>query len=338
MLYSPLENWLGWRLGLQWALAVIALTAALGFTAVVRAVRPGRWPLSFLGFPLALTWKLYMGFFPFAVGSALGLFVLALAIQWRHPNNLHRVVIGFLLLLQAVCHVFSAVLAGAVVASLLLMRAPSGTKVREALRIALMGAPASAILVASAIGIARDPGPSFERRLLVLPLRLTLASLPRVIAPGPWWRAAIAILLLVTALAIGLRRAWRCETSSTDRALIVSGLAFLLLGIFCPINIPGWQFFSQRFIPLGVALSLISLPVETLRRPRVAVALGAGTFLLSALWLTASGPFHRRLAAACDDAILGLSAPVKRGGIWLPVELTRKVASPLTPRRARSRS
>jgi hypothetical protein len=331
LLYSPLENWLGWRLGLQWALALIALTAAFGFVALVRATQPGRWPIAFLGFPLALTWELYMGFFPFTVGSGVGLLVLALGVAWREPTGLKRFVLGFLLLLQAVCHVFTAVLTGIVLAALFLSRAPRGQRWREAVNVSLMGLPAAGILLASALARQELSQPKFAQQFLVLPLRITIGSLPRIIAPGPWWRALAAVALLAASFIVGGRRVRKREMAATDQALFFSGLAFVLAGVLCPMNIPGWQFFSPRFVPLGVLLCLVTLPFETLKRPVVARALAAGSFLFSATWLVASSPFHRRLAAACDDAIAGLSAPVRRRAIWLPIAMDSEGKLPVEP-------
>jgi len=331
LLFGPLADGLGWRVGLQVCLAVIVLLTAWGFVALVQAVDRGRVAVAFLGFPLALTWELYMGFFPFTFGSALGLFVLSLAVRWAEPTRLQRFVLAFLLLIQAVCHVFSATLTGIVLALVLVLRLPRARWAGELARTALIGAPAASILLLSVLtgrSLTKSP---FSSDFLVLPAAETLLVFPRLLAPGPGWRALAVAALVVAALLVSAARALRSETSRLDRALFIAGASLIVVGALCPMNIPGWQFFSPRFLPLGVLVTLASLPLERASR-RAGDALAVVVFGFSLVSLVASVPFHRRLAAAAGDAIIGLSVSVERRGFWLPITLSPEGGMPFDPR------
>ncbi len=330
---TPLEAWLGWRLGLSCSLAIIVLATAIGFACLVRAVEPRRWPVAFLGFPLALSWELYMGFFPFTVGSALGLLVLALAVAWREPARLRPVVLAFLLFLQAICHVFTAALTGLVLAALLVARTPGGwrARAREGLRVALIGAPAAGILLVAVLDRGSQVSTPFAHETLVQPLLMSLAELPRLVAPGPWWRGLLLLLVVGVAVVLGALRLGRKEANATDATFLVAGVTLLAAGALTPLHVPGWQFFSPRFLLLGVFLCLATIPVERLGRPELVVGLAAASLSFSAVWLVASAALHRRLAAACDDAIQGLSAPVVRHSLWLPIELAPQGGLPFDP-------
>ena len=339
LVFGPLEAALGWRLGQQCALAILALLSAYGFSTLVRAVDPRRLPLAFLGFPLALTWELYMGFFPFVVGSGVGLFVLALAVRWRQPSSGQRAIVGFLLLLQAVCHVFSAVLTGLALLVLLVSRgweagsaegrSASRGAVRELLWAAAIGLPAAMVLLASVLlggSLRKSP---FGDDFLRLPMSMTLEILPRLVAPGPLWRAVPLVVLVLVAIAVGVSTV--TKRSSTDRAFILTGVVLLALGVASPMNIPGWQFFSPRFLPLGVLLCLATLPIERLARPAIAHAVAAAVLAFAMAWLLTSVPFHRRLAASSADAIAALSPPVARHAMWLPITLAPEGGLPVDP-------
>ena len=177
---TPLQDLLGWQNGLRAALSVTVLLAAGGLGTLVYCVEPRRGALAFVAFPLALTWHFYMGFFAFAVGSALGLFIVALGVRWREPTGGQRGALGLLLLLEAVAHIFSAVLTGLVLFALMVARAPRGRRLVEAAKMALMGLPAAGILAATVVlgrGVAKmsydDAGFAFA------PASQVLAVLPR---------------------------------------------------------------------------------------------------------------------------------------------------------------
>jgi hypothetical protein len=322
--YGPFEAWLGWERGLQIALSLIVLLVAWGFVALVHAIDRERWAIGLLGFPLALSWELYMGLWSFVVATGIGFFVLALAVRLREPTWKGRAVIALLLLVQAVAHVFGAVLTGSVVLLLGLTRARRGQRLRELVHVALTGAPAFGILVAC-VWVSRSLtraalAADFER----FPWREALAILPRTIAPGPLARALVVTLATLVAATVAGVRAVRTTTDDTDRALGLAAILLLLAGTFTPFQIPGWQAFSERFIPLGVALAFAALPFERVP-PRSSVR--AGAFAAALVWLSITYPLHRRLAALCPDAIAGLDTTVRTTGTILPVVL-RKTEQP----------
>jgi len=264
VLYDPFEDWLGWQRGLQVALTVTVLLVSWGFVALVYAVDPRRWALAFLGFPLALSWELYMGFWAFVVGSGLGLLVLAIAVRLREPTWRGRALLSLLLLVQATAHVFTAVLTGGALLCLAVARAPRGKWLAELGRVALVGLPASGILVASVLVGGRATSVTFMGEFGRLPWRDVVAILPQTVAPGPLGRALFVVAGVATAAAIAVARARKPETDACDRAFGVAAAMLLLAGLLAPMDVPGWQFFSQRFFPRGAALALVALPLDCL--------------------------------------------------------------------------
>jgi hypothetical protein len=317
---GPLEAWLGWQHGQQAALAVMALLGGFAFALLVRAMDRERWALGFLGFPLALSWSFYMGLWAFTVSTAIGVGCVALAVALREPGWRGRALLSAALLVNAVAHVFGAVLSGGAILALSLARAPRGKRLAELGWVLLTGLPAAGVLVASAVAsrnLARgDLSGGFER----FAWGDTLRMLPTTIAPGPLGRAVVVTACVTLALGVALARSFRRATSPADRGLGVAGALLLATGVLAPFQIPGWQAFPERFFPLGVGLVLAVLPLD--RAPAwirrwAPVAL----FALSAACLGLSYPLHRRLAALCPDALAGLSADVPMRGEILPVWL-----------------
>lgn len=321
VLLDPFEAWLGWQHGLQAALTVTVLFAAWGFVALVYAVDARRAALAFLGFPLALSWEFYMGFWAFVVGSALGLFILAIAVRLREATWRGRALLAGLLFVQAVAHVFTAVLAGAALLALALARAPRGARFAETARVALMGLPAAGILVASVLAGGTAASVTFMDGFGRLAWRDVLSVLPQTFAPGPFARGVVVLLFVAAAAALAIARARRPDTSATDRAFGLVAAIFLGAAVVAPRDVPGWQFFSERFVPMGAALAIVALPVEDLRG-RVARWASPSVFGASALFLFFTYPFHKRFASLTADAVAGLSAPVHRSLEQLPIVLT----------------
>ncbi len=326
--YGPLEAWLGWQRGLSVALGFIVLASAWGFVAFVRAVSPDRWALGALGFPLALGWCFYMGFWPFVVSSAIGLFVLAAALDRpagaADASVARRGILAALLLVQAVAHVFGAVITGAALLIVELARAPR-TRRRATLAATLAtGLPAALVFAASITVSLRDP----HRLGGHVAWRDAILVLPQTIAPGPLGRAWLVTLGVVAAGVLAAIRVARARgegepRDATDRAVGLAGVLLLLAGAAAPCQIPGWQFVSQRFVPLGVALVIVAIPIERVR-PAPARLTPWVLFGVSAAWLASSYPFHRRLAALTADALATLpvtAMKARAGGNVLGVTL-----------------
>lgn len=330
VLFEPLEEWLGWQRGLQVALSIMVLLHAWGMVALARAVDPRRVPLAFLGFPLALSWTLYMGFFAFVVASGVGLFVLAVALADRPPGAARRGLVAALLLVQASLHLFPAILTGIVIAATRTARAPRGRRLVELAKVTLAGAPAAALVVAAFLVARRSATTAtFSHDFGFVSLAESLAVWPRTLAPGPRVRALVVTASVALSGLYGASRVARRGTAAGDRAFVVLGGLFLATSVLGPRDLPGWQCFSQRFVSLAMVLLVLALPLERVTSARVSRGLAALSFAAALAWVALSYPFHRRLEAACADAIAGLSAKVERHGLWLPVTL-EPAGAPLT--------
>jgi hypothetical protein len=317
LLYAPLERFMGWEAGLRVALSVIVLGTAWGFLTLVRAINPERRVLSFLGFPLALTWSFYMGFFAFAIGSAIGLFTLAIVVE-QDPKTAKRWgLVALLLLVQAVAHVFSAAVTGALIAGVTLGRGSRQELFGRLGRLVVVGLPAGAVLVLAAL--TRAPGQVVVAgTVLFTPLRETLTMLPRLLLPGPGLRAFVAagMLLAVVVAVVSARR----RAGGVDRTLALLGIALLVLAIVGPRDVPGWQLMSPRFLPTGALLLVALVPLERARASLRSV-MGALVFACAVSSLAMSWALHSRLAAACSDVVDALAVPIERRGLQLPVSL-----------------
>jgi hypothetical protein len=319
-IYNPLEAWLGWQRGLQVALSLVVVLVGWGFVVLAHAIEPRRSALGFLGFPLALSWGLYMGFWSFTIASGLGLGVIAVAARVREPTWPITAGLSAILLVVAVAHVFSAVLTGLVVLCVLMARAPRERRLRDASRVAVIGLPSAMILVGAGLAASDAGPPILGQSFTDLPWRHAVAVFPQTLAPGPMPRAVLVTIAVGAAAGFAAYRLRASQTSPLDRGLAVAAIVLLLAGVFAPIRVPGWWFFSQRFLPLGATLALAVIPLERLR-PELARIVSGALFAAAVLWVSPTYAFHRRLASACSDAVLGLSAPVHRSTEQLPIPL-----------------
>jgi hypothetical protein len=330
LLYGPLESWLGWQRGLQVALGAMVLLAAGGFVVLVRELDPRRWPLGFLGFPLALSWGLYMGVWAYVVAGGIGLGALAFAVRHREPTRIGLASLAALLTVQAVAHVFAASLTCVALVALALARSRNGKVSGDVGWMVLACVPVALILVVTALVSSETRTLGVAQNVQFTTLREMVTLFPQTLAPGPFGRALVATLSVVGAGALAARRSASRVAGAADRAFGVLSVLLLVAGAVAPLNVPGWQFFSQRFVALGAALACAVLPFELLpARLRAGCALGL--FLLSAAYVALTYPLHQRLAAACSDAVAGLFAPVHRAGVTLPV-----VANPANDARGRA--
>jgi len=134
-------------------------------------------------------------------------------------------------------------------------------------------------------------------------------------------RAVVVTVACLASAVVGSVRAFRPGTNATDRGVAIAAALLLLAGIFTPFQIPGWQAFSQRFVPLGVALAFAVAPLELLP-PRVRAVAPLSLFAAAAAFLGLSYPFHHRLVGLCPDAVAGLvGATVQTRGELFPLVL-----------------
>ena len=295
--FSTVERVLPWRIALTTTLAAIVLLWGWGTTVLARLVRPERAVLGLLGFAMALGWPLYMGLFSFALGTALGFWVLAFAL-WRWPAApLDRVALALALLVQAMAHLFTAQATALVLVVLVLFRAPKETRLKELALLALVGLPTMGI-AALALSSGATALPTTPTDLGPLDRVLLLA---KAFVSGPWWRGAIPVVAAVLGVLATARS--RDEASAVERGLAVAATVLLALASFVPFNIGGWEYLGPRFIPLGVTLGVVVLPIERLGRPRWALAAAS---LWTAAAIAWAGWFHRDLHARAQIALLSL--------------------------------
>jgi len=332
--YGGFERWLPWRRALALALGVQVAVWSAGAFALARSLAPGR---AWLGVALsaaALQWSLYMGLFSYHLATGVGLLAIALGVAARHWTARRSLALAALLLVQALGHVVAAIATGFVLACLAWLRAEPGGRGRALLQLAAIGAPAAAIALALAsVGLATLGDLNQGTTAPVLQAGpAPWWALAKCFTSGPAWRAWPLSLLALASLAIALvGRTPRC---TEDRALLAAGAVLLAAAALLPLHLRAWDFFSVRFLPLGVACCVVALPFERLAAPlrRVAAACLASFALAATGW--AAG-YHRELETRAAGALAGLDAPVAVGGPRLPIVLDPYLGRPLDDAAAR---
>ncbi|MDB4935253.1 MAG: hypothetical protein JWP87_2225 [Labilithrix sp.] len=324
LVFGPLESMLPWRLALRLTLSLMALAFAWGFALVVLALDGARAekrrPIAMLGFLIALPWALYMGFFAFVIGTTLGLYTLAFVLHRPPATAARHALLAFLLLLQGVCHVFTAILTGAVVAVLLVADAPAGARLRAVGRAALASAPAIGLL--GLTFLERNMHASQHQPHAEWELGARASELSRWFVPGAGFGGWLVMGLVVGGLATTLLRVRRKEAvPATEQRVAWLGLALLLLTLLAPIHVPSWQLMAPRFALLAAVLGLALLRVPERLSPRAKTALVPTVTALCLGWDLASAKLHRDLATGCGQALAGLDAPLHFEGPRLPVIL-----------------
>ncbi|HEX2870299.1 MAG TPA: hypothetical protein VHP33_03570 [Polyangiaceae bacterium] len=313
LIFGPLEGLLPWRLALRLTLSLVALAFAWGFALVVLALDRERRPFALLGFVIALPWTLYMGLFSFYVGSAFGLYTLALVLRRPPETNARRALLALLLLLQGVCHVFSALLIGVVAAVVMLANAPKGERLRELGRLVLIGAPTAGLLLLAFLGIGVGDN---------APQAMTLGRLSEVsrwFVPGPELRAWLVVGLMLVGIAATLARARGRTRTVSELSLAWVGLGFVALSLVAPLHVRGWQFFAPRFAAMALVLGLALLRVPERAGPLAKRALAPFLALCALGSSCVSAGLHRQLARGCADALAAVDASPHYPGAWLKI-------------------
>jgi hypothetical protein len=315
LIYAPLYTALGWDLGLRVAIALMALAAAWAFAWLVSALVPERRWLGLAGFTLAMSWPLYMGFFSFVISSALGLAAVALLAREPEPPLSRRLVVALIALLTLGLHAVAGMTACLAVIGISVLRAPRAGRLRELLWAAAIALPMLAFAIAlSGSRDALEKAPLSENTMWE-GWPAAAFVLPRLLTPGPYWRAVIFVAL-AAAGPVWAAVEWR-RRSRTELAIAVVGGALFVCGCLMPLHMKGWQYFGARFFVLGAPLCIALLPLERLRKP-AALAPAACTLLaIGSAGLGAS--MHRRIHHGCRDFVAGLRAPLQRTGMRLPV-------------------
>jgi hypothetical protein len=330
LLFAPLESLLPWRVALRITLSFVAVAFAWGYALVVLSLDRTRRATAMLGFVFALPWALYMGFFQFVVGTTLGMYTLAFVLRRPTTTTARHAVLAVLLLAQGVCHVFTALLTGAIVTVLALVAAPKRGRLPELGRMMLVGAPAAALLGLTFVERGRDLRFSEQQRF-DWSLAERAGEISRWFVPGPGVRGWLVIGLAVVAAGATLARARHGKATPTEQAFAWLALVFFGLSIFAPLHMPGWQCLAPRFAIVTMVLGLSLVRVPSLAAPwaaRALVPLMTLGCLGSAL---VSASLHRRLAEGCADALAGLDAPLHFEGPRLPIILAPFCGAPRDP-------
>ncbi len=300
MIMIPMEKLFGWRLGSQLAIAFILLLNAWGFIAMVLALNQKRKWLSLLAFPFAWSFFIYMGFFAFAIGTGLGLWITACVLGIKQWNWLRWASLSGALFLQATFHVFTAVLTGTLVLCLFVFREQGWwNRIKRALKIGLLGIPASLIGLLTFLTWGITSGtPPFRERWMD-----HLFIFPRTVMPGPWSQTLAWLLLIVVAIGFGFYQLKKRAMSSDEVILFIFGTLSLLMAFFLPRDISNWQGFSMRFIPIAVSSLLILLPFEQLITTKAKILSGVLFFLIAFTFLKTFASMNQDLYAHCKDWI-----------------------------------
>ena len=330
LIFAPLESAMPWRIALRIALSIFALAFAWGFALVALSIDRKQRPTALLGFLIALSWPLYMGFFPFVVGSTVGLYTLAFVLRRPPITNARRALLAVALLVQASCHVFTACLTGLVVLVLAVAGAPKNERLRQFGRMALVGAPAAVLL---ALTFRERNVSASEQQAFEWHMAQRFTELSRWFVPGANVSGWLILALVVVAIGATLFRARSARATPIEHAVAWLALAFLLLTVFTPLHVPGWQCFAPRFAVLALVLGLALVRMPEAASPRLIRALGplvtTGCIVSSLL----SANLHRQLASGCADALAGLDAPLHFEGPRLPIVIDGSCATPGDPAR-----
>jgi hypothetical protein len=231
---------------------------------------------------------------------------------------------------QSVFHAFSAVLTVPLVAAVIVLRAPAEAR-RRALGHALgVLCPVGLIGLATVLYARGATEVPFTETWRWPSLTEAAGAIPAIVAPGGRARGALVlggVALSLVLLARDLRSGGR---SREERAVGAAGALCMAVGVLGPVDVPGWQYLSPRFLSLGVILSLVTLPSERWR----ATGGGAGRALGALLGLAsivASCLLARRLHTACAPMLAGLDAPVHIQTLELPVVLDPYCSLPADP-------
>ncbi len=330
LVYGIWDGFLSWRGALRASLVTMTLLWAWGVVALVAAAGGRRrlW-LGLLGFAAALQWQLYMGFFSFYVATGFGWYVLALAF-WVSWTARWRVVIAAGLTCQAFLHPVPALITAGTLGVMALWRvgerATRPPTVRAIAReLALCGAMVVPALVTVTAGLGF--GVPNRQQFGDLPWTQRAAVAVTAFVSGPAWRSwplpALSLLALGWAL---YRRTWREDRRQA--ACLVAGTSFALVAVFSPFHISGWQFFNMRFSPIAALLLLPLLPLERVPSgiARYAVAVALALFATASnLWALG---YNLQLRRASDDLLSGLTLPIKRSGMRLPLIIEPRAGEP----------
>jgi hypothetical protein len=333
LVMRPMEMLFGWQLGTQFAISIILLLNAWGFTALVLAFDSKRKWVACFGFPLAWSWSLYMGFFSFTVGTALGYWILAYVLAVKKWNWVRWVTLSAALCLQAMSHVFTAGLTGLVMVCLLVMKEPTWLdRAKRLLVVGLAGLPAATIALGTLVHrndrVTQPVHPSW------LSFDEFVSVVPHILIPGPSLYTLSFLSLIFFAVGITLWRLLKNTLSFEEKFFFGVGIGSLAVIILCPLHIEGWQFFTPRFSLLGLSSLLLLLPFEAVTGKSFIVSARLLVVAASLISINTYTHVNMGLASSCEDLIAAVSMSSVRRGIshFVPLSVSCGLVSPSSGR------
>jgi len=331
LVYMPFDFFLPWKTALKIAMTLMILIWIAGATVFAHGVHSER---SWLGIALsvaAFQWSLYMGLFSFYTATGFGLFVLAIAFRVPRWSARQRLLLAGLLFVQALLHVVPALVTGMILAILVGSRSDRSRWISEGLKLALMGFPAACVALAlSTLDMAEHGGHTDPDWSHAWPGPWILG---KCFIGGPAWRAWPLTLVAVAApasiLALGKSR-----IRPEDRALLVAGGLLLIAAVALPLDLRAWDFFSVRFIPMGVCCLVAAIPLERVVAASWKRALVGALVLYAAASMLWALHYNRGLDERSADALSGLQADLSRNGPRLPIVLDPYLGRPYEDREA----
>lgn len=341
MLYGAVSTLFSWPNSLRVSQAVMVLALAFGAGWLCRAVSKNAPFAVLLGFLLAFSWPFYMGFYAFTCSMALGLMVLAFVVS--RSDGLSRVeqaAVTTALIVQLVMHgfaIFVTLLLVALVVIARLLAKRKSTPADEWRKLA----------TADAVWMGVSFLPSVVVFLLLRTAQPELAklagaentewigfgdlvmALPRMAVPGSTLLGITVFALAFVALVRTALRLRKGPRRPEEAALFFGGVGLLFASLVLPLNIPGWQFFSPRFLTVGLAVALSLVACEPLERRGLRLAFDVAMVALVAGAMLSARALHRRLATACEDALAGLEHIVPRTFVQLPITFDATCGLPI---------
>ena len=324
-IFAPLERLLPWRVAYQAAFALLALGLGLGARAAIRSIARQDTPLGLLGFTLAFSWPLYMGFFPFVSALAAGTWLLAFAVRRPNPRPFEHIAFTAGLLVVAMMHMLPAILVGGIVFILRAFDADDPSRWRNTAITAATGVPAAAIalLVWSAgAETVQSASAAAENHLLWQAWPTRLRDLGATSIGGPWWRWTVPLAAAVAGILISARSAARERAAGGVAAL---GLA---LGVVLPFHMTSWEFFSPRVLPFALVCGWAALAGFKRFKDAPTVIVCALVAATSLGW----AHVHSARIAHVNARLQALdtTAPIQRDGWRLPIVFETTLEFPNT--------
>jgi hypothetical protein len=330
-LYRAVAAVFPWPASLRVSQAVIVLALAFAFAWLCKAVSGKARHSCLLGFALAFSWPFYMGFFAFSISMAIGLMILAFVVSKREGLTvLDKAAVWTAVLVQLFCHGFAVfitlALVGLVVTTRALMQrsngAPAGWRratLGNVVWLALLALPSVIVLLVMQSARAQMATLTGAGKTEWASRADWAKVLPRLAVPGSTPLGIIVFALALLAIVRTALRLRRGPRRPEELAVVIGAAGLLVAALVLPLNIPGWQFFAPRFLTTGLVLSLCLLGTEALERKTARVVFDLGVIALVASALVSATALHRRLATACEDALVGLDHGVARSSYQLPI-------------------